>query len=191
MRIDIKQIVEKVFEESNSKLIMEDYLIREGTGFTKAVEHLSYSHSGISTSRYYVASMFMGKMEEEEGLNILKALQTLQIQMEDHPKCGGFYVFREEIGHPLAQPGVNAAAFILQPLIILYLMKPELIPESNKVVMERMFSYGVKWFSKVCKETTLYYPNNIRYILQGSKNVSYTEDELLVYKEIKPSLKNI
>ena len=40
-------------------------------------------------------------------------------------------------------------------------------------------------------EKVLYYPNNIRYILEGLKNVSYTEDEILLYKEIKTSLKNI
>ena len=40
-------------------------------------------------------------------------------------------------------------------------------------------------------EKVLYYVNNIRYVLEGMKQVSFTEDELLPYRNIKTQTQNI
>ena len=61
----------------------------------------------------------------------------------------------------------------------------------NKDGLKRIGDFVYSYNSPKKIEKVLYYPNNIRYILEGLKNVSYTEDEILLYKEIKTSLKNI
>ena len=59
--------------------------------------------------------------------------------------------------------------------------------DESKRVGDFVYSYNNP--KKIVK--ILYYPHNIRYLLEGLKNVSYTENEILPYKKIITELKNI
>ena len=87
----------------------------------------------------------------------------------------------------MAEPKYN-----IGDIVVHRLEKTEnILGVKNKDGLRRIGDFVYSYNNPKKIEKVLYYPNNIRYILEGSKNVSYTEDELLLYKEIKPSLKNI
>ena len=48
-----------------------------------------------------------------------------------------------------------------------------------------------KWnnLKKIAK--ILYYPNNIRYVMEGFTKVSFPENEILPYRDIKTDVKNV
>ena len=66
-----------------------------------------------------------------------------------------------------------------------------ILGEKTKDELRRVGDYVYSYKSPKKIEKILYYPNNIRYILEGLKNVSYTENEILPFKKINITLKNI
>jgi len=96
--------------------------------------------------------------------------------------------------HTYLSPSIIMAVnkYNIGDLVVHRLEKTEnILGVKNKDGLRRIGDFVYSYNNPKKIEKVLYYPNNIRYILEGSKNVSYTEDELLLYKEIKPSLKNI
>ena len=157
MRQDVKKYVEPIFEEYVKTIVFDDYMIRSTFGHTKAVSELEFKHSGGGVANYYAAATFLGKMGEEEGLNLLKEVEKLQIKDSKHPQFGGFIWYREET----FIDDTNAAFFTLVPLATLCLCRPNLVPASHRKIMDGMFSRAIKWFSHECSQPKIYYPNKI------------------------------
>lgn len=136
---------------------MDDHMIRRSKGHTRAVSELASCHPGRETAQYYAAGTALGRIGEEEGLSMLAELEKLQVPDEGHPQFGGFRWYREES----AIDDSNAAFFTLVPLAALALARPQSIPDSHLIIIERMCRRAIGWFSHECASPKLYYPNKI------------------------------
>ncbi|TVR61076.1 MAG: hypothetical protein EA426_03870 [Spirochaetaceae bacterium] len=130
---------------------------QNGPGHTLEVAGLSFCHVGRLTADIYAAGTVAREIAEQQGIEMLRAIQLLQIDAPDDHQHGAFRWYREET----RVRDTNAAFFTLVPLAILRLKYAELIPDSHARLIDDMLRAGGVWFTRQCAEPSLYYPNKI------------------------------
>lgn len=157
MSMKREQLIER-WDELKVENRMEAGRFRmERPGHTREVAYLESCHSGVITSKVYAAGMYLGLLSEEEGKEILCALETLQVQDERDEKYGCYRWYFEETG--IAD--TNGAFFVTMPLLQLCVYSKEKIPESHWEILERMFLRSIVWFKKECQNPQNHYSNKI------------------------------
>ncbi|MBD2848086.1 hypothetical protein IDH44_23055 [Paenibacillus sp. IB182496] len=156
-RIIGQQDADRVFEAylERSRAGMHRHMMRKAKGHTRAVAAFDGVHEGRATAAYYAAASYLGRMDEAEGLALLRELALLQVVEVGHPQRGGFRWYREET----EIDDTNAAFFILMPLAALALSAPEAIPAAHDAELRRMFGAAIDWFAHECAHPKLFYPN--------------------------------
>ena len=124
-----------VYEHAARKLdgaVWENGLVRtEAPGHTRGAQ-FPVTHSGRTSSEYYVLGRVTGRLSEEQGLGILKALSALQItagidnpdalpRLDAGAQLGAFRWYLEED----RIWDTNAAFFICMPLLLHRMLLPD------------------------------------------------------------------
>lgn len=155
----MKNIYKQIFSLIEKNAVFDNGLLRTGKErpHTKEVADLPYASSGVLASAYYACAVLNDKLNEEKGLEILKALSKLQITDETSELYGGFRWYREEKNINDS----NGTFFILKPLVSVMLLNKEKLPESHIFKITQMLRLGYNWFLRECQNPMLYYPNKI------------------------------
>ncbi len=150
-----------IIKETYQKLdppIWENGLLRiKGSGHTWEVSELLEVHPGRNSASVYVLGKLLDDLDKEHGLEILSAIEALQVSDTDNPRCGAFRWYREE-----TQPiDTNAAFFTLLPLAVARNYEPDLLSPEEKNTIDRMLKRSCSWFSHECKNPIFFYTNKI------------------------------
>lgn len=161
----------RVYERAAQKLdhiVWENGLVRsEGPGHTRGAQCPTV-HSGRMTAEMYVLGRVTGRLSEEEGLSILKALAALQVlddagnpdalpKIDPGSQYGAFRWYLEED----RIWDTNAAFFICMPLLIHRLTVPACFSKAEIALMDDMLALAGHWFSHECDHAIYYYSNKI------------------------------
>ena len=137
-----EQILSKVKAARTSELArtpMEDGLvIQNSPGHTSKVCRMNRLHNVVGAAKYYADKTVLGLTEEEEGLVILQKIASMQIDKPGDRANGNFLWYAEE---DWAQD-LNAAFFILMPMLKLRMVAPEHIPPSHEKILNTIKSKG-------------------------------------------------
>jgi len=154
--IDNKDLL-KLMKRVEHKLEIKDGLVQNDIyGHTCEVASLRVNHSGLLTAKYYVSAMLTGKITEEEGFELLKGIYSLRIEADNkHSGCLRWYAEETKIND------TNGAFFIVMPLAFIYLYHSEILPNSHKDMLKKIFGYCYIWFYDQCSAPALYYTNKI------------------------------
>ena len=135
----------------------EGGLYQTGRGHTNEANKHEACHCGRLSAAWFSGLTLGGRLSEEKGLEILLALEELQIKDENNPKYGCSRWYAEET----RVNDTNAAFFIQLPLLTVMLFDRQLIPESHAEVISRMFGRAIHWYRKELKNPIYYYSNKI------------------------------
>lgn len=154
-----EQILEKAKSNRAAALAnmkLEDHLVLQlSPGHTSVVCHMNRLHNVISTAVYYADKTALGQMEPEQGLAILQKLAAMQVNQPGAVSDGNFLWYAEET----RAQDLNAAFFILMPMLKLRMTAPENITPEQLAVMDKMMQRALPWFSYYCSNAEFYYSN--------------------------------
>ena len=149
--------IKETFQKLDSP-IWENGLLRvSGSGHTWEVSKLPEVHPGRNSAVAYILGKLLEDIDETHGLEILSAIEALQVSDSDDPRHGVFRWYMEE-----TQPiDTNAAFFTLLPLTVAMLYEPDLLSSNEKNIINRMLKRSCSWFAHECKNPILFYTNKI------------------------------
>ena len=152
----VREYLNYIYGES--EIIWDEGLVRQnGPGHTAEVSKLEAVHPGRTTTLVYAAGRFTGNIDCKEGVLILREVQKLQVTEPNDRLYGCFRWYREE-----TKPNdTNAAFFTLEPLVVIRLLHPGILDESEKDIIDRMLHVSAGWFTRECSNPILYYTNKI------------------------------
>jgi len=153
-----KRVYSKLIEKQWDNLVWDEGLIKENRrGHTREAAKYEYCHNATLTAAWYSIGTVMGKINEEEGLVILKALENQQVTDPTSPHFGCMRWYREES----KVYDTNGAFFVQRSLLITRKLMSEYIFDSHKVVIDRILDRGAKWFARELATPIYYYTNKI------------------------------
>ncbi|OUS69699.1 hypothetical protein B1748_30640 [Paenibacillus sp. MY03] len=153
-----RQLWEVCFQKVRENSVFDDGLNNLGRpGHTRDASKAAEAHDGRTTTAYYMMGTALGLLDKDEGLDMLEAVQKLQITDQSSPYYGCFFWYREES----EMHDSNAAFFTLTSLVVLRLKLHEQIPGEHLPILDEMMELGRIWFAREIGEAKLYYPNKI------------------------------
>ncbi len=155
----MKDIYEQIFSLVEKNAVIEAGLVRQDDirPHTREVADLEYACSGALTAGYYFGGILTEKLDEQQGLELLDAISTLQVTDKNSEFYGAFRTYREEKNINDS----NAAFFTLRYLVVSLLFYKNKMPQSHVNKIIEMMKLGYNWFCKECKNPALYYSNKI------------------------------
>lgn len=153
-----KKVYWKLIETQWDSLVWNDGLIKENRrGHTREAAKYDYCHNAPLTAAWYSIGTVMGKINKEEGLVILDALEKQQITDYRSPHFGCMRWYREES----KVYDTNGAFFVQRSLLVTRKLMPEYLFDSHKVIIDRILARGAKWFARELAAPIYYYSNKI------------------------------
>lgn len=144
------------------------FVVTGAPGHTREAAQCARTRSGRITSERYCLARLLGKRSQEQGLETLQALESLQVtEGMDNPQAlprldagsqaGAFRWYAEET----RIWDTNAAFFICMPLILHRLRVPDIFSASETQRIDAMLSRAGNWFYHECEHAIYYYSNKI------------------------------
>lgn len=158
MKLLYKKVYSKLVETQWDSLVWDEGLLKEHRrGHTKESNLHEYCHDARSSAAWYSIGMVTGKIGEQEGLEILYALEMQQVTDIHSPHYGGMRWYREES----KTYDTNGAFFTQRSLLITRKMILEYLPDSHKLIIDRILNRGAQWFARELILPIFYYSNKI------------------------------
>ena len=77
MKLNKSKLIQRWKELNLSKYMKDGSFCMTRAGHTRAVAYLEHCHSGVLTARAYAAGTYLGTLSHEEGMDMLKKLESL------------------------------------------------------------------------------------------------------------------
>ena len=115
MKLNKSKLIQRWKELNLSKYMKDGSFCMTRAGHTRAVAYLEHCHSGVLTARAYAAGTYLGTLSHEEGMDMLKKLESLQCREKDSEMygCSRWYFEETQIAD------TNGAFFITMPLLMI------------------------------------------------------------------------
>lgn len=147
MKLNKSKLIQRWKELNLSKYMKDGSFCMTRAGHTRAVAYLEHCHSGVLTARAYAAGTYLGTLSHEEGMDMLKKLESIQCREKDSEMygCSRWYFEETQIAD------TNGAFFITMPLLQLCTFSPESIPQAHWELLLTLFSSSIRWFQRECR----------------------------------------